>query len=106
MPINGGGGKPEPDVDYLCSILKTFNELFGDIDRREEDKIGKFIAEDLPKIVVDEKALEQAVIDLLSEHTELFKQFSDNSSFRELLSDHIFARTYQKGAGGGIHSGP
>ena len=124
VPTNGGGGKPEPEVDYLSSILKTFNDLFGDIEWKDEDKIGKVIAEELPKKVADDKAyqnamknsdrqnariehdkaLERAVIDLLSDHTELFKQFSDNSSFRKWLSDHNFARTYHQGTGGGIHS--
>ena len=41
-----------------------------------------------------DKALERAVIDLLSDHTELFKQFSDNPSFKKWLSETIFAATY------------
>jgi len=41
-----------------------------------------------------DKALERAVIELLSDHTELFKQFSDNASFRKWLSETIFASTY------------
>ena len=40
------------------------------------------------------KALERAVIELLSDHTELFKQFSDNPSFKKWLSETIFAATY------------
>ena len=33
--------------------------------------------------------------DLLSDHTELFKQFCDNSGFKKWLSDTIFGATYQ-----------
>ncbi|MBF0192746.1 MAG: type I restriction endonuclease subunit R [Magnetococcales bacterium] len=114
VPTGGGGGKPEPDLDFLSNILKTFNELFGNIDWKDADKIGKVIAEELPaKVAADkayqnamrnsdrqnariehDKALERAVIDLLSDHTELFKQFSDNPSFKKWLSETIFASTY------------
>ena len=32
--------------------------------------------------------------DLLADHTELFKRFSDDDSFRRWLSEMIFAATY------------
>ena len=32
--------------------------------------------------------------ELLADHTELFKQFSDNDSFRRWLSEMVFAATY------------
>ena len=41
-----------------------------------------------------DKALERAMTELLADHTELFKQFSDNDSFRRWLSEMIFATTY------------
>jgi len=40
-------------------------------------------------------ALQRVMIDLLSDHTELFKQFSDNPSFKKWLGDTIFGVTYQ-----------
>ncbi len=114
VPTAGGGGKPEPEIDLLSNILKTFNEMFGNIDWKDRDKIGKVIAEELPaKVSADkayqnaiknsdkqnariehDKALERAVIELLSDHTELFKQFSDNPSFKKWLSETIFSATY------------
>jgi type I restriction enzyme R subunit len=33
--------------------------------------------------------------ELLADHTELFKQFSDNPSFRKWLSDTVFGITYE-----------
>ena len=103
VPTSGGGRKPEPELDLLSNILKTFNEMFGNIDWKDADKIGKVIAEELPiKVAANrayqnamknsdkqnariehDMALERAVIELLSDHTELFKQFSDNPSFRK-----------------------
>ena len=114
VPLGGGGRKPEPELDLLSNILKTFNQLFGNIAWKDADKIGKVIAEDLPtKVSTDkayqnamknsdkqnariehDKALERAVIELLSDHTELFKQFSDNPSFKKWLSETIFTATY------------
>ncbi|WP_457648368.1 type I restriction endonuclease subunit R [Profundibacter sp.] len=114
VPTSGGGHKPEPELDLLSNILKTFNEMFGNIDWKDADKIGKVIAEELPtKVAADkayqnamknsdkqnariehDKALERAVIELLSDHTELFKQFSDNPSFKKWLSETIFTATY------------
>ena len=29
VPVSAGGGKPEPEVDRLSIILRTFNEQFG-----------------------------------------------------------------------------
>ena len=41
-----------------------------------------------------DKALERAMTELLADHTELFKQFSDNDSFHRWLSEMVFAATY------------
>jgi type I restriction enzyme, R subunit len=41
-----------------------------------------------------DKALGRAMNDVLRDDTELFKQFSDNESFRRWLTDTIFSMTY------------
>jgi len=41
-----------------------------------------------------DKALQRVLVDLLSDHTELYKQFSDNTSFKKWLADAIFSATY------------
>jgi type I restriction enzyme R subunit len=41
-----------------------------------------------------DKALQRVLFELLSDHTELFKQFSDNAAFKKWLTDTIFAATY------------
>jgi type I restriction enzyme R subunit len=35
---------------------------------------------------------------MLADHTELFKQFSDNPSFKKWLADTIFGVTYESAA--------
>jgi type I restriction enzyme R subunit len=42
-----------------------------------------------------DRALQKAVIELLADHTELFRQFSDNPGFNKWLSDTIFSLTYK-----------
>ena len=115
VPTEGGGQKPEPEMDRLSNIIKDFNERFGNIEWKDRDKIEKVISEELPfKVASDrayqnamansdeqnariehDKALERAMTDLLADHTELFKQFSDNDSFSRWLSEIIFAATYR-----------
>ena len=112
----GGGQKPEPEMDKLSNIVSEFNDRFGNIEWKDQDKIEKVIAEELPaKVAGDrayqnamansdkqnariehDKALERAMTEILADHTELFKQFSDNDSFRRWLSEMIFAATYNE----------
>ncbi|GAB0148826.1 type I restriction endonuclease subunit R [Marichromatium sp. PS1] len=118
VPTSGGGRKPEPELDQLSNIIKAFNDQFGNIEWKDGDKIRKVIAEEIPaKVAADaayqnamknndkktariehDAALQRVMIDLLSDHTELFKQFSDNPSFKKWLGDTIFGVTYQQQA--------
>lgn len=111
----GGGRKPEADMEQLSSIIQAFNDQFGNIEWKDGDKIRKVIAEELPsKVSADtayqnamknsdkqnariehDRALQRVMIELLSDHTELFKLFSDNPSFKKWLGDTIFGVTYQ-----------
>lgn len=43
-----------------------------------------------------EKALGRVMMGMLADDAELFKQFSDNPSFKKWLMDTVFAVTYQK----------
>lgn len=113
VPTSAGGRQSEPELDRLSNILREFNDLFGDIEWKDPDKIGEVIARDLPdKVSADrayqnairnsgpenariehDRALRRAVTESLSDHTELFRQFSDNPAFRRWLSETDFALT-------------
>jgi type I restriction enzyme R subunit len=43
-----------------------------------------------------DRALARVMTDVLKDDTELFKQFSDNESFRRWLSDTVFIETYEE----------
>jgi len=114
-PPGGGGGGGDPEIDKLSNIIKAFNDLFGNIDWKDGDKIRKVIAEEIPARVAQDKAYQNAVqnsdkqnarmehdkalnrviLELLSDHTELFKQFSDNANFKRWLTDTVFDVTYR-----------
>lgn len=61
VPTDGGGRKPEPEMDYLSNIIKTFNDQFGDIDWKNGDKIREVIAEEIPAMVSADKAYQNAM---------------------------------------------
>ncbi len=116
VPTDGGGQKPEPEMDRLSNIVRDFNDRFGNVEWKDQDKIEKAILEELPAKVAGnsayqnamansdeqnariehDKALQHAITDYLSDPTELFKQFSDNESFRRWLSETVFAITYRR----------
>ena len=119
VPTDGGGQKPDPEMDRLSNIVRDFNDRFGSIEWKDQDKIERLISEELPaKVAADQayqnaiansdpqnariehdKALERAMTELIADQTEFFKQFSDNQSFRRWLSEMLFAATYQPTGG-------
>ena len=118
VPTSGGGHKPEPELDRLSNIVKAFNDQFGNIEWKDADRIRQVIAEEIPARVSADRAyqnamknsdraaarlehdrvLQKVVISMLNDHTELFKQFSDNPSFKKWLADTIFGATYAEPA--------
>ncbi len=103
---------PEPKIDRLSNILKTFNEQFGNISWTDEDRVRQLITQEIPvKVAADaafknamkntpqdariehDKALGRVMTALIQDETELFKRFSDNPSFKKWLTDTIFTMT-------------
>ncbi|MDF1515253.1 MAG: type I restriction endonuclease subunit R, partial [Anaerolineae bacterium] len=119
VPVSEGGLKPEPELDLLSHIIREFNELYGDIPWQDSDRVEKTIFEDIPaQVKADpayqnamrnsdkqnarlefEKALGRVMVGLLTDQTELFKQYSDNESFRKYVTDRVFGLTYEGGEG-------
>lgn len=122
LPIGGGGGKPQPELDRLSNILRSFNEQFGTL-FTDVDRVAKRIHEDIaPKVAADQayqnarlntpntarmehdKALARVMLTLLKDDTEAYKQFVENESFKRFLSDMVFTLTSEpSGAEVGMH---
>jgi len=116
--LNIGSNREGPEQDKLSNIVQTFNSLFGSISWSEEDKIKnmRLITEDIPEKVINDTKYQNARInsdrnaaklehdliveriinDWVFDHTELFKQFSDNPSFKRWLIDTSFNLTWQQ----------
>jgi type I restriction enzyme R subunit len=115
IPAVGGGRKPEPELDRLSNILKTFNDQFGNIPWTDADRVHKLITEEIPaRVAADtayrnaqknsdkqnariehDKALMRVMTAVLKDDTELFKQFMDNESFKRWMTDTVFGLTYE-----------
>jgi len=107
VPIGAGGRKPEPELDYLSNILKTFNDQFGTL-FTDADRVAKRIKDDIaPKVAADQAylnakkntpntarieldaALMRVIGPLLKDDTEFYKQFVQNDSFRRFVTDVV-----------------
>ena len=118
VPTGGGGPVSDPELDRLSSILQNFNDQFGNIEWTDADRVHRLITEDIPRRVAEDdayrnaqlnndpanariehdRALGRAMMAVLKDDTELFKQFSDNDGFKRWLSDAIFQATYRRSA--------
>jgi type I restriction enzyme R subunit len=115
VPTTGGGQRPEPELEPLSVILASFNELYGNVDWQDRDRVERLITREIPERVAadvayqnaqknsdkqnakieHDKALGRVIVSLMKDDTELFKQFSDNPDFRHWLTDLVFRSTYQ-----------
>jgi type I restriction enzyme R subunit len=118
VPASAGGYVNEPDLDRLSAILQSFNDLFGNIAWTDADRVQLLITEEIPRKVAEDaaytnarknndpanarvehdRALARVMLALVSDDTELFKQFSDNNGFKRWLSDATFRATYDESA--------
>ncbi|OIJ13555.1 DEAD/DEAH box helicase [Anaerobacillus alkalilacustris] len=113
VPTSAGGGRSDVELDLLSNILSSFHDLFGNINWNDEEQVKKQIAV-IPEAVSkdkdylnamknsdkqnarieSEKALNRAVINMMTDNMEIFKQYNDNDSFKKWLSDMVFTLTY------------
>ncbi len=120
VPTIGGGHLPEPELDRLSNILRAFNDLFGDIDWDDADRVRQLITQTIPARVAEDtafknaqqnsdrenariehdKALLRVMTSVMKDDTELFKQFMDNQSFKRWLTDTVFGLAYEQAGAG------
>ena len=113
VPTDAHGHKPEPELDRLSNILKTFNEQFGTL-FTDTDRVAKRIRDDIaPKVAADvayqnarentphtarmahDQALGKVMQHLLKDDTQVYKQFVENESFKRFVGDMVYALTNQ-----------
>ncbi|MDJ0412085.1 type I restriction endonuclease subunit R [Rhodococcoides fascians] len=118
VPAAGSGHLPDPELERLSAIVRSFNDHFGNIEWNDADRVQRFITEEIPRLVSEDeayknaqanddpvnarvesdRALSQVMLRLISDDTQLFKEFQDNSSFKHWLAGAVFNATYRKSA--------
>ena len=116
VPTSGSGSRPEPELDHLSNILKTFNDQFGNIAWEDVDRVHRLITKEIPARVAEDtayrnarensdrqnariehdEALRRVMTAVINDDMQLFKQFTDNESFRRWMTDNVFGLTYSQ----------
>ena len=110
VPTDRGGQVPEPELDRLSNIVKTFNDRFGGIAWDDTDRVGELITKTIPaRVAADaafrnarhnsddanariehDKVLLKVMTSLMKDDTNLFKQFMDDPGFKRWMTDTVF----------------
>lgn len=110
VPVEHGTGKPVPEMEALSTIVKDFNELFGNIDWKNRDEVQRQINE-LPARIASSVDFANAVKNgdsqvaqitfnddmiaivaaMLEEKTEFVQTYFGNKDFQNFVN----ARVYQ-----------
>ena len=114
VPTGNGGHIIDPEMDLLSNIVSEFNDMFGNIDWKDEDNARHQVTEVIPAMVSkdesyqnamrnsdeegarleSERALQQVIFSIMADNMEIFKQYQDNPAFRKWLADMVFNMTY------------
>ena len=116
VPAAAGGHLPEPELDRLSNILRTFNDHWGTDDWEDADRVGQLITETIPaKVAADtafrnarqnsdrentriegDKVLIRVMNSVMKDDTQLFKRFMDDPGFQRWMADTVFGLAYEQ----------
>jgi type I restriction enzyme, R subunit len=104
----------EAEIDLLSNIIREFNTRFGNTTWGDDDKINKFLFQELPEAISKDEEYQNAkqfsdqqnarltyekkVVDKFQEfifdHTEAYRKFTDEPAFKAWLCDALFRMDY------------
>lgn len=116
VPTGEGGHIIDSEMDLLSNIVSEFNDMFGNIEWKDEDNARHQVTEVIPAMVSkdesyqnamrnsdeegarleSERALQQVIFSIMADNMEIFKQYQDNLAFRKWLADMVFNMTYNQ----------
>ncbi len=116
VPTSVGGHHTEPELDRLSNIIRAFNDLFGDIQWEDADRVRQLITETIPARVAEDtafrnahrnsdrenariehdRALLRVMTAMMKDDNQLFKQFMDNDGFKRWMTDTVFELTTEQ----------
>lgn len=109
IPVGTGGGKPQPEMDALSSIVKDFNDTYGNIEWKNRDEVQRQI-EELPARIATSVDFVNAVRNgdrqvaqitfnddiinivagMLEEKTEFVQTYFANPDFQNFVNARVF----------------
>ena len=109
IPVGTGCGKPQPEMDALSSIVKDFNDTYGNIEWKNSDEVQRQI-EELPARIAksidfanavrngDEQVAQitfnddiiNIVAAMLEEKTEFVQTYFANSDFQNFVNKRVY----------------
>lgn len=108
-----GGGKPEPELDRLSSIINNFNDQFGTMFSDGDRVVRKLKQDIVPAVESDttfrnakkntphnartahDQALTKAMQAMMTEDMQIYKAFVENESFRNWVKSNVFTWTHE-----------
>lgn len=106
---DGSSTTPQTELEKLSSIVREFNEKFGNMSSEESDKIVKDLHNIKNTMAKDERILnslknsdkqnlriefetilQEKFQDIIEENFALFQQFNDNSTFKNRITQKMF----------------
>ena len=61
VPPGGGGRNSETEMERLSRIIREFNDRFGNVEWKDQDKIARVISHELPVKVSEDRAFQNAM---------------------------------------------
>lgn len=124
VPTSAAGGRLEADMDQLSSVLREFNERFGATDFRDQDRVKRFLFEELPEKIgangrvqnalrnsdtqnariEHDRAVDDELLGSLADHTDLYALYNTDKAFKAWLQERLFTAARQ--SEGPIVAGP
>ena len=118
LPTQAGGGKSEPELDRLSSIIQGFNDQFGTLFSDGDRVVRKLKQDILPVVEADttfrnatkntphnartahDQALSKAMQTMMTDDMQIYKAFVENESFREWVKSNVFHWTQDNSPNG------
>lgn len=111
VPTGAAGGRGEAEIDRLSNVVREFNDRFGAVDFRDQDRVERFLFEELPERIrgnervrnalrnndrqnariEHDRAVDDELIGSLADHTDLYALYNTDRSFRAWLQEQLFA---------------
>lgn len=111
VPTGAARGRLEPELDQLSSVIREFNQRFGATDFRDQDRVTRFLFEELPaKIggndrvqnalrnsdtqnarIEHDRALDDELLGSLADHTDLYSLYNSDRAFKAWLQERLFS---------------